>query len=106
MNRSISAACSSFPSVPRNPGAKISTSTGAAMTPITVTTNSKAPSVPATPETSSRVSSWLRLCRYSEMTGTKPCENDPSANRRRRKLGILMATRKASMSALAPNTWA
>jgi hypothetical protein len=36
------------------------------------------------------------------MTGTKDCENAPSANRRRRKFGILKATRKASMSVPAP----
>ena len=35
---------------------------------------------------------------YSAMTGTKACENAPSANRRRRKFGILKATRKASMN--------
>ena len=55
-----------------------------------------APKVPATPSTSSRTSSCARLTLYSLMTGTKDCENDPSANRRRRKFGILYATRKAS----------
>ncbi len=50
---------------------------GAAITPTTVTTNSSAPSVPATPATSSRTSSSPRLTLYSEITGTKDCENAP-----------------------------
>ena len=33
-------------------------------------------------------------------------ENEPSAESRRMKLGILNATTKASMAALAPKTWA
>jgi hypothetical protein len=40
---------------------------------------------------------------YSLITGTKACENEPSANSRRRKFGILNATSQASMKALAPN---
>jgi hypothetical protein len=34
--------------------------------------------------------------------GTKACENAPSANRRRNRLGIRKATWKASVVALAP----
>jgi hypothetical protein len=36
--------------------------------------------------------------------GTKACENAPSANRRRSRLGILKATKKASVTSPAPNT--
>ena len=46
-----------------------------------------------------------RFFRYSESTGTKAWENAPSANqRRRRKLGILKATKKASAAGPSPNT--
>src|SRR6056300_1062829 len=45
-----------------------------------------------------------RFLRYSESTGTKAWENAPSANRRRRKLGILKATKKASAAGPSPNT--
>jgi hypothetical protein len=76
---------------------------GAAMTPTAVTTKSSTPKVPATSSTSWRTSSWERLCLYSLMTGTKAWLNDPSANSRRRKFGILNATSQASMKALAPN---
>ena len=78
---------------------------GAAMTPRAVTTSSTAPSVPATPETSSRTSACSRLTLYSEITGTKDWEKAPSANSRRRKFGILKATRKASIIVPAPKAW-
>src|SRR5690606_5222734 len=41
--------------------------------------------------------------RYADRTGTKAWEKAPSANRRRRKLGILKATKKESAAALSPN---
>ena len=44
-----------------------------------------------------------RVSRYSENTGTKAWEKAPSANRRRMKLGILKATKNASVPPLAPN---
>ena len=69
-------------------------------------TNSTTPKVPATESTSSRASSFERFVLYSLMTGTKACENEPSANRRRRKFGILNATSQASMKALAPKACA
>src|SRR5690606_30945312 len=39
----------------------------------------------------------------AESTGTKAWEKAPSANRRRRKLGILKATKKASAAGPSPN---
>src|SRR3569832_2414719 len=36
--------------------------------------------------------------------GTKACENEPSANSRRSRMGILKATKKASVSMPAPKT--
>src|SRR5688572_19850352 len=47
------------------------------------------------------VLSWRVL--YSDNTGTKACEKAPSANNRRRKLGILKATKNASAAAPSPN---
>jgi hypothetical protein len=40
--------------------------------------------------------------RYSDSTGTKACENAPSANSRRRKFGMRNATKKASAAGPAP----
>ena len=65
---------------------------GAATTPMALTTNSTVPSVPETPATRSRTSCWSRWVLNSEITGTKDCEKAPSANSRRRKFGILKAT--------------
>ena len=45
---------------------------------------------------------WVSLVCAS--TGTNACENAPSAKSRLRKLGILKATKKASMPSVAPNT--
>src|SRR5688572_9663855 len=41
--------------------------------------------------------------RYSDNTGTNACEKAPSANKRRRKFGILKATKNASAAAPSPN---
>jgi hypothetical protein len=84
------------------PGANARMISGAAMTPMSVITNRTTAKVPATSSTSSRTSSCERLCLYSLITGTKAWLNDPSANRRRRKFGILKATSQASMKAPAP----
>src|ERR1700690_671170 len=80
--------------------------TGAPMTPISVITNNPRPRVPAAPLTSSRTSAMSRWCLYSDTTGTNDWENAPSANRRRRKFGILYATRKASAIGPPPNNCA
>ena len=44
----------------------------------------------------------LRALRVRARIGTKACENAPSANRRRSRLGMRNATLKASVQALAP----
>ncbi len=71
--------------------------------PMIVITDRNHAMVPIAPSTSSRTSSCGRCTLYSETTGTKAWENAPSANSRRMKLGILNATRNASMSSPAPN---
>ena len=75
---------------------------GAAMTPMSVTINRIIASSVTTWSTSTLVSSWPFLFLYSPKIGTKACENAPSANRRRSRLGSLKATKKASVSAPAP----
>ncbi len=77
---------------------------GAPTTPATVTPASTRPRVPARLSTKPLSSAWPRLDRYSMSTGTKAREKAPSANSRRMKLGILKATKKASVAASAPNT--
>jgi len=100
--RSISPARASFGASSIKPGANSRISNGAASTPATVTINNVPISVPLTRLTSSRTSSKLRWERYSDNTGTNAWENAPSANRRRRKLGILKATKNASALAVEP----
>jgi hypothetical protein len=84
------------------PGAKARMMMGAAITPMSVMANNTTAKVPATSSTRARTSSCERLCLYSLITGTKAWLKEPSANRRRRKFGILNATSQASMKALAP----
>ncbi|GAE49683.1 hypothetical protein XPU_1215 [Xanthomonas arboricola pv. pruni str. MAFF 311562] len=60
------------------------------------------PSVPDTRDISSRRSVCGRVSLTSVNTGTKAVANEPSANSRRRKLGIRNATQNASVTALAP----
>ncbi len=76
-------------------GAKISASA--------VTSSRTPPRVPATRDISSRSSAWERVSFTSVNTGTNAVANEPSANRRRRKLGTRKATQKASVTALVPN---
>ena len=106
VKRSISTVRPKRSSSPWKPGANRKASTGAAMTPISVTTNSSRPKTPETPATSSRTSACDFCTLYSEITGTKAWENAPSAVSLRRKFGILNATRKASMSGPAPKEMA
>ena len=89
VKRSISTASSYLPPTRENPGANRKISTGAAITPMAVMISRTTPNVPLTPLTRSRTSSWDFVTLYSEITGTKDCEKAPSANRRRRKFGIL-----------------
>ncbi len=102
VKRSIATVRSKRLSPSCQPGANRKVSTGAAMTPTRVTANRTRPNTPLTLATSSRTSSCDFCTLYSEMTGTKACENAPSAVRRRMKFGILNATRKASISGPAP----
>ena len=103
VQRSISTVSANLSGSARKPGANSSTSSGAATTPTIVITDRNQAIVPIAPSISSRTSSCSRWTLYSETTGTNACENAPSANSRRMKLGILNATRNASMSRPAPN---
>ena len=88
-----------------SPGANTMASCGANSIPSAVTINSTPPSVPATRTVNSFSSAWLRVSFTSVNTGTKAVEKEPSANRRRMKLGMRKAMTKASVAADAPNTW-
>jgi len=90
------------PSSNQKPGEKIKATIGDAITPANEIINRILPRLPATWLTRSCNSSRLRFSLYSVKTGTKACEKAPSANRRRMKLGILNATRKASVPPDAP----
>ena len=80
--------------------------TGDNTTPTSVTIVTKVPSVPATRAMSSRCSSNVLPCLYSVNTGTNACANAPSANSRRKKLGILFAKKNTSAAAPAPMRFA
>ena len=88
------------------PGAKTDKIKGAAKMPIAVRTSSIAANVPVTWSIRSRRACRSPLALYSDRTGTNASEKEPSANRRRMKLGILKARKKASVSPLAPNIFA
>ena len=85
-----------------NPGANTQASTGAPRVASTVSVSSAAPSVPATRSSRSRTAAWVPFSRYSASTGTNAWLKAPSANSRRKKLGSLKATKKASASPSAP----
>ena len=96
----VRACCSASPA---KPGAKTQTNRGAARMPTTVTTARTRPRTAAVWSTKALTSQGARRARYSDNTGTKAWENPPSANRRRKKLGMRKATMKASMPAPGPN---
>ena len=108
VSRSISTArarlCGSSP----KPGANSQISSGAASTPTRVISARVPPRVPATRSISALVAAALPSSRwrvrYSLSTGTKAWLKAPSANRRRRKLGMRNATKKASVPAEAPSS--
>src|SRR5664279_5245821 len=58
----------------------------------------------ATASTIRRVASSPSFARRCASVGTKACENAPSPNSRRSRLGMRKATRKASYGAPAPKT--
>ena len=68
----------------------------------TCSSSRMARSVPVTWSMRSRSAARSPLARTSESTGTKASEKEPSANRRRMKLGILNARKKASVALFAP----
>src|SRR5580700_7703237 len=78
-----------------NPGANSRTTQGAPTMPITVTINREIASVPDMALMKRCTSSGDLCFWYSANTGTNAWENEPSANKRRMKLGILNATEKA-----------
>ena len=86
----------------RKPGAKIVATTGDAITVMRVSNSKVPPSTPATRSTNALTAAWPPCSRVSASTGTKACANAPSANKRRKKLGILKATKNASALPLAP----
>ena len=75
---------------------------GAATMPIAVTISNTNASMLATWSTKSLVVSAPCRFLYSDNTGTKACENAPSANNRRSKLGMRNATKNASVVMPAP----
>ena len=102
--RSIATVRANLPGSAANPGAVTYTISGAATTPSTAATTSAMNSTLATQSTRARVSSGDCRLRYSPRIGTKACENAPSANSRRSRLGMRKATKKASVASPAPNT--
>ena len=69
---------------------------------ISVSNSSVPPNMPATRSINSRTASRPPFSRVSANTGTKACAKAPSANSRRKKFGILNATKNASALPLAP----
>ena len=61
------------------------------------------PNVPAACATKSLTLSSPCCSLISLSTGTNACAKAPSANKRRKKLGIRLANKKTSAAALAPN---
>ena len=78
------------------------TNTGAPTTPTTQVASSTQASTVATALMSTLVASSPSRSRVAASKGTKACENAPSANSRRNRLGMRKATLKASVMPLAP----
>src|SRR5213593_308813 len=86
------------------PDASSHTSAGAPTTPTMQVSTSAHSSTDATASTRRCVASSPSRTRVAASSGTKACENAPSAKRRRSRLGMRKATQKASVSALAPKS--
>ncbi len=99
--RTIAVASANLSGFVANPEALRYTTTGAAIMPIRVTTKRPPASTVRTFPASTRVASSPLRPRYSPRTGTNACEKAPSANRRRRRLGMRKATTNASNAGLA-----
>ena len=94
----------SMPCAPAGrPLAMAQTSQGASSTPSTETSSSTPASAEATLSINARVGASPCSARVAASTGTKAWLKAPSANRRRKRLGMRNATLKASVRALAPN---
>ena len=105
--RNISVVAANFAtSLAYHLGAKTAAITGAHNNTKRVTKSSVIPSVPLTRLTNSLTAARLPCSRYSARIGTKAWANAPSANNRRKKFGILKATKNTSAKALAPITLA
>ena len=76
--------------------------TGAPTTPMETVKSKAQNSTVATASTKRCVASSPSAARVAAKIGTKACENAPSANNLRRRLGIRNATLNASVNALAP----
>ena len=100
MNRVITTAASNC----TNPEAISHTMIGAPTMPSAHVTRSAQNSTVATASTSERATPSPSLVRVAASSGTKACENAPSANRRRNRLGMRNATLNASIQAPAPNS--
>ena len=85
------------------PEASSQTRTGAAAMPTTQVASSAQASTVATASTSARVAASPSLARVAASSGTKACENAPSANSRRSRLGMRKAIWNASIAAEVPN---
>ena len=77
--------------------------TGDAITPKSVTISKIVPNVPAAWATNILTFSSPCCCLISLNTGTNACAKAPSANKRRKKLGIRFANKNTSAAAPAPN---
>ena len=75
---------------------------GAIISATTTTSDTINPNEPATRLTNSCTVSSGSRARSSDMIGTKACENAPSPNKRRIKLGILNAATNASKRTTSP----
>ena len=106
VSRSKSVVRANFSGSSMEPGANPRVTQPAPIMPRAVTISRIKPSVPAVRDTSSFNSACGRVSLTSVSTGTKATENEPSANRRRMKLGMRKATQKASVAAEAPNAQA
>ena len=82
------------------------TNPGAASTPNTLVINTAQASSVATLSIKTWVAASPCSARVAASTGTKAWLNAPSANKRRNKFGMRKATRKASVTALAPKALA
>ena len=86
----------------KKPGANNMIKSGAASIPIAVMNNRMPPNVPDV-SAIKFFSDWSGEFLYSANTGMNACEKAPSANKRRRKFGILNATKNTSAPIPAPN---